>query len=453
MHHGDLSHRAHDAERRATDRDPIMSPFSHIPRAKWPVFVLGAAFALASCQSGPAHVPTPEKPTLAAQSLPSDFQKWLAQLRADARARGISDATVLATLENVTPIPRVVELDRSQPEFTQTFWRYFDGAVSDKRISDGKAAMHKYSGALKRISGKYGVPPRFLVAFWGLETNYGQNTGGYPVIAALVTLAYDGRRADFFRTELFNALIILDRGHITPAKMTGSWAGAMGQTQFMPSTFMKYAVDEDHDGHMDIWMDIPDALASAANYLKSLGWDGTRGWGREVKLPADFDASLASIDSNASETVKSLSDWASLGVKQADGHPLPRQNLAAALVLPAGKEGPAFLVYDNYRAILKWNRSAFYAIAVGALADQLIDLPPVRAYHQVEEPMRREDVQAIQDALHRMGFLKDPGDGVMGAATRQGVRAFQRANGFAPDGYLGRVTAAAILAQAGASRS
>ena len=249
------------------------------------------AAALASCQSTPAR--PPRSGSSAARDrrkpqrlLPSGYQIWLQQLRTDARTRRISQATIQAALDNIVPIPRILELDQSQPEFSQTFWRYFDGAVTAKRIADGQAVMAQNRELLGRIESQYGVQPRFLVSFWAMESDYGHDTGGYPVIAALVTLAFDGRRADMFRAELFNALTILDQGHITPSKMVGSWAGAMGQTQFMPSTFLKYAIDEDGDGRKDIWTDVPDALASTAHYLNTVGWDGTKGWGREVTLPA-----------------------------------------------------------------------------------------------------------------------------------------------------------------------
>jgi membrane-bound lytic murein transglycosylase B len=415
-------------------------------RRFWSLTVLLAALALAACQTvappartQPGAAPAPIPPGAEAPvTVKPGFEAWLAQLRADALARGISRPTVETALAGLAPIPRVLELDRRQPEFTQTFWRYLDGAVTARRVADGQAMLKQHAALLRRIEQRYGVPPRFLVAFWGLETNYGKGMGGFPVVGALATLAYDGRRAEFFRTELFNALQILDRRHIAPAAMVGSWAGAMGQTQFMPSTFLKYAVDEDGDGRMNIWTDVQDALASAANYLKALGWDGARTWGREVVLPEGFDPALASIDPNAAEIVKTLPQWAALGLRQGDGAALPRQEIAAALVLPAGIGGPAFLVYENYRAILKWNRSTFYAIAVGHLADRLAGGPALVAPRREEEPLRRDEVLALQAGLHRLGYLNGDADGVVGASTRQAVRAFQRARGLPADGYASR---------------
>lgn len=377
------------------------------------------------------------------------FDAWLAQLRTDALARGISRATVDAALTGITPIPRVLELDRRQAEFTQTFSRYLDGAVTAKRVADGQAMMRTHAALLKRLENEYGVPGRFLVAFWGMESSFGKNTGGFSVVAALATLAYDGRRAEFFRTELFNALTILDRGHISVAEMQGSWAGAMGQTQFMPSVFLRYAVDEDSDKRMDIWTDVPDALASTANYVKSIGWNGARTWGREVALPKDFDANLISIDINAAETVKTLPQWSDLGIRQVDGTLLPQQDVQAAVVLPQGIGGPAFLVYENYRAILKYNRSTFYAIAVGHLADRLTGAPALSAPKKTEEPLRREEVTSLQEGLRRLGHLAAEPDGVIGASSRQAIRAFQRTRKLAPDGYASRAVVAAVTRAAG----
>lgn len=397
-----------------------------------------AAAVLSGC-ARQATGPTVNPPlTSGGAVLPSQeaaFQNWLKELRREAATKGISQATLDIALKDVAPIPRVVELDRRQPEFTQTFWRYLDGAVSDARVKDGLARLAENRELLTRLEAKYGLPGRFLVAFWGMETNYGRNVGGYPVIGALATLAFDGRRSAFFRTELFNALTILDRGHITADKMIGSWAGAMGQTQFMPSTFLKHAVDETGDGHIDVWGQTPDALASGANYLRDLGWDPARTWGREVRLPANFDLKLASLDGNASETVKSLAAWAALGVTRADGRPLPRQDILAALILPAGVKGPAFLVYDNFRAILKWNRSTFYAVAVGYLADRISGAPALSGARVNDDPLSRDQVLLLQGGLKQRGFLDSEPDGVVGSATRQALRKYQVACGFPADGY------------------
>jgi membrane-bound lytic murein transglycosylase B len=404
---------------------------------------------LTACAPQPR--PSPPGESIAAapavQADASAFQAWLAATRAEAARKGISEATLAAALDSVIPIPRVVELDRRQPEFTQTFWRYLDGAVSDTRVKDGVARQGENRALLTSLEKKYGVPSRILTAFWGLETNYGRNLGTYKVPAALATLAYDGRRSAFFRGELFDALSIIDRGHISPDKMIGSWAGAMGQTQFMPSTFLRHAVDETGDGHIDVWGQTPDALGSGANYLKNLGWDGARTWGREVRLPKSFDLTQASLDGGAADTLKPLSAWAALGIVRADGVALPKQDIAAALILPAGVEGPAFLVYDNFRIILKWNRSIFYALAVGHLSDRISGGPALAGMRVNEEPLSREQVLKLQAVLKGLGHLNGEPDGTVGSNTRRAMRQYQLTCGLPPDGFVGQ-KAVRILAGA-----
>jgi membrane-bound lytic murein transglycosylase B len=223
----------------------------------------------------------------------------------------------------------------------------------------------------------------------------------------------------------------------------------MGQAQFMPSAFLKYAVDEDGDGRRNIWTSVPDALASVGNYMKNSGWEPSRGWGREVRLPARFDAGLASLDTDANEAVKSTAQWTALGVRRADGSPLPAADGPSALILPAGIGGPAFLVSGNYRTILKYNRSTFYALAVGYLADRLGGAPALSAQHGSTEPLRREDILALQQGLQSLGLLQGAPDGVAGNATRQAVRAFQRANGLQPDGFIDQNLIAAVRARSG----
>ncbi|MEX2409406.1 MAG: lytic murein transglycosylase, partial [Rhodovibrionaceae bacterium] len=269
----------------------------------------------------------------------------------------------------------------------------------------------------------------------GLETNYGSNFGSYPVIHALATLAYDPRRDDFFRAELLHALEIIDKGHIDAGQMQGSWAGAMGHLQFMPSTFAAYAVDGDGDGRRDIWGSLPDVFASAANFLSSLGWNGQETWGREVQLPGGFDYSLVSIETFP-ETRKPLSAWASLGVRAADDSALPYGEQLAALLLPGGHEGPAFLVYENYRHTLNWNRSILYAIAVGHLADRLTGAPPLAAQPPLEEArVSTEDIKTMQSLLNRLGFDAGAPDGKVGPLTRTAIRDFQRSRDLPADAF------------------
>ena len=408
---------------------------------------------VAACQMPPQTsapvAASPSQPTVQAPANNVEFPVWLAAARQEALRRGISEATLAEAFAGLAPNPRVIELDGKQPEFSQTFWRYLDNAVSDTRVTRGRALMQQNAGLLHTLEARYGVPGRYLVAFWGIETDFGRNTGDFSVVRSLATLAYDGRRGAYFRGEMFDALAILEHRDTDNAHLMGSWAGAMGQVQFMPSAFLKYAVDEDGDGRRNIWTSVPDALASVANYMKSSGWETSRGWGYEVRLPARFDAGLASLDTDASESVKSTAQWASLGIRRADGGSLPGTDGPSALILPAGIAGPAFLVSGNYRTILKYNRSTFYALAVGYLADRLGGAPPLKAPHGSTEPLKRDDILALQQGLQALGLLPGTPDGVAGNATRQAVRAFQRANGLAPDGFIDQNLIAAVRARSG----
>lgn len=300
------------------------------------------------------------------------FRDWLDELRMEAGGRGISDATLSTALRDVEPVILVIELDRRQPEDDRTFLNYLSRCVDDRRSRRGRAMLAKHRALLDDIYTEYGVPPRYLVALWGLETSFGQNRGGFRVIDALATLAYDPRRARYFRAELLNALHIIDEGHVTPDEMIGSWAGATGQMQFMPSTFIRHAVDYTGNGRKDIWDSLPDVFASAANFLSKMGWRPGETWGREVLLPDDFDTLLASMD-----TKKPLRAWSALGVRQINGRTLPRADMEGSIILPQGREGPAFLVYHNFRVLLRWNRSVNYAISVGHLADRIVGLPEI----------------------------------------------------------------------------
>jgi membrane-bound lytic murein transglycosylase B len=300
------------------------------------------------------------------------FDDWLKDLRVEALYKGIRPATLDAALTGIQPIPRVIELDRKQPEFTLTFAQYLERVVPVSRQNKARDRFKTNQQLLEEIGNKYGVQPRFIVALWGIETDFGRVTGGFDVISALASLAYDGRRSAFFRKELFHALTIIDQGHVSADNMKGSWAGAMGQSQFMPSSFVQYAQDYDGDGRRDIWSTQADVFASAANYLKRVGWRDDITWGRQVQLPtsgkASRDNSMALHDN---KTWKGLNDWAALGVTSFDGSALPSRNIQARLVMPDGKDGPAYLAYKNFEAILKWNRSNYFAIAVGTLSDSM----------------------------------------------------------------------------------
>ena len=301
-----------------------------------------------------------------------DFATWLKELRVEARQKGISEVVLNDALNGIAPLPRVIELDRSQPEFSLTFEEYLGKVVSPTRKRVAAEKLREHDRLLTEIAAKYGVQKRFLVTFWGVETSFGRYLGSFNVPQALVTLAYDGRRSAYFRDELFNALKILEEGHITAATMNGSWAGAMGQSQFMPSSFVNYAVDWDGDGKRDIWATKADVFASSANYLAKAGWRDDITWGRAVTLPVDgkIHGKPALVLAEA-RTKMPLGDWAQAGVRSVDGLALPARPLQARLIMPAGDHGPAYLVYSNFDSILAWNRSNFYALAIGILSDTL----------------------------------------------------------------------------------
>jgi membrane-bound lytic murein transglycosylase B len=311
--------------------------------------------------------------TLPVRAEEPDFDGWLAAVRAEAISRDISPAIVDAALAETRPIDRVLELDRRQPEGTLEFEAYLARIVTDRRVRDGHSLLSQHSNLLARLQREYGVQPRILVALWGIESDFGRRTGTFRVVDALATLAFDGRRSEFFRGELLDALTILDQGHVEPSRMLGSWAGAMGQPQFMPSSFLRYAVDHDRDARRDIWDSTADTLASAANYLASHGWDPDLKWGRAVRLPGDFDHTLVGRQAR-----RSLEQWHRLGVRRADGSALPSVDITGWIVTPGDETGPAYLVYDNYGVLLKWNRSDYFATAVGILSDRLRK-PGVRA--------------------------------------------------------------------------
>ncbi len=333
----------------------------------WAVAGLAAAcLALAGCAA------SAEEPVVSASAagmsvgVNEGFATFLTGVRAEALENGIRPEILDSALTSVQHIDRVIELDRKQPEFTLSFQEYLGRIVTPARVEEGRRKLAENRVLLTEIEKRFGVQPRFVVALWGIETGFGKNTGGMSVVSSLATLAYDGRRSKYFRSELMNALTILNQGHITPNAMIGSWAGAMGQCQFMPSTFLKFAVDWDGDGKRNIWTNRSDALASAANYLSSEGWRGDQTWGRAIQLPKGFDPKLIGVD-----TRKSLAQWNALGVRGADGKPLPVRDLEGSVVLAETGKGPAFLVYDNFRTIMKWNRSTFFALAAGHLADRI----------------------------------------------------------------------------------
>ncbi|MDZ7923453.1 MAG: lytic murein transglycosylase [Marinagarivorans sp.] len=359
------------------------------------------------------------------------FASCLADYASKAAAAGISQNTMVGPLANAKLNSRVLELDGQQPEFTTSFANYFNRRVNDQRVEQGRALLQKHRALFDKIEQQYGVPAPYLLSFWGLETNFGSFFGNMPVVDSLATLACEGRRAEFFTGELIAALRILDEGAIEPAKMVGSWAGAMGHVQFMPSNFLRYAIDGDGDGKRNLWASTPDAMASAANFLQGLGWQSDDRWGREVKLPSQFNFLAAGLNNT-----KPLAEWSKLGVRRADNSPLPQSEIKAALLVPAGHQGPAFLVYHNFNVIMRWNRSEFYAVAVGVLADRiagagnLLQSPPVNALR-----LHRSQVLQLQEKLIDRELYADKADGIFGPATRRAVSQYQQQNNFVADGF------------------
>lgn len=360
-----------------------------------------------------------------------DFNQFLDTLRAKASTKGISTITLDKAFNGLTPNPKVLELDRNQAEFTLNFWHYLNSRVSDNRLEKGKKAFSNNQDLLNKTYQKYGVHPAILVAFWGLETNYGRNTGEMSLIRSLATLSFDKRRRDFFTKELLVLLKLIDEKKL-PINAQGSWAGAMGNTQFIPSNVAKYGVDADRDGHLDLWNSKADIFASSANFLTHIGWHNGEKWGQEVSLPDDFDYSLANLSIK-----KTVNMWQELGVRTAFGTNLPRSKLSASLILPMGFKGPGFLVYRNFRAILRWNHSILYALSVGHLADRLLSQQTLIATPVIEPSLSRDDVFTIQNTLNNLGFDAGKSDGISGPKTRAATRAYQRQNNLAVDGYVG----------------
>src|SRR5690606_12754182 len=389
---------------------------------------------LAACAQAPAeNLPTAMPPaaiqTTAEAPLPS-FADWRQTLRSEAIAAGIDAALFDRVFAGVTPDPAVLKADSSQPEFTRPVWEYLDGAVSSSRIGRGRVLLAQHNGVLQRIEQQYGVDARILVAIWGLESNFGNNIGSHSVIRSLATLAYDGRRQGFWRVQLLAALQILQNGDISSERMIGSWAGAMGQTQFMPTTYNQHAVDFDGDGKRDLWNSSTDALASAAHYLQSSGWQSGQPWGFEVRLPAGFDYALADPEQR-----RTLAEWSTLGVRPVVSNTVAADT-SANLLLPAGHQGPAFLLLNNFRSILRYNNSTSYALAIGLLADNLRRPTPVQAsWPRGERQLGRSERIELQERLALHGLDPGPADGIIGAKPRKAIRALPLQLSWPADGY------------------
>lgn len=376
---------------------------------------------------------------------PDGFQPWLIALRQEALTMQIAPEAVDATLTGVVYLPRVIELDRKQPEFVTSFSAYVNRRINPRVVSKGKGMMQDYAGVLYVVEELYQVPREVLVAFWGLETNFGGFTGDIPLASALATLSFEGRRAAFFKKELLNLMRVVERDQRYDSPVVGSWAGATGHMQFMPSTLLKYGVDADADGKIDIWDSYPDIFSSAANYLSQAGWQPGQPVSIQIALPAGFDYSQAQWQQN-----KTVAEWVKAGVAGVPASVMALQK--AAIVLPQGFDGPAYMVFPNFDVIMQWNRSINYALAVSLLSQQLrqdtytMQLPP-------EPPaLSYQQMWVLQEALNAQGFDCGAPDGFPGARTQAAIRRYQASKGLPQDGYagadlFGRLTAQVQSAQ------
>ena len=367
------------------------------------------------------------EPTPAAQA--DGWQTCLVELRGKALAADLDAHTVEDVLNRVEKLPRVISADRSQPEFTQTFTDYYKKRVNDFRVETGRELLVTHQALLRRIQNNSGIPPHYLVALWGLETNFGSYFGKLSIPSALTTLACDTRRSAMFTRELLALMRIIENGDMAYEDLIGSWAGAIGHMQFMPSTFLSYAVDADGDGRKNLIGSVDDALLSGATYLANAGWQPGFRWGREVMLPDNFNYALAGLDQQ-----RALSDWRAMGVNDSFGRPIAAISLEASLLVPSGHTGPAFLVYPNFHVIMEWNRSQYYALSVGRLADRIAGAG--RLHQPLPEiALSTQALTQLQSGLNELGYAAGKPDGVLGPSTRKAIRAFQQANGLLADGF------------------
>jgi membrane-bound lytic murein transglycosylase B len=403
--------------------------------------VLGLGLSAASAapvdlgkQPGAAAIASQGDPVLvqaSASGSQAGLQRWIAGFRGRALSAGISASVFDAAMTGASYDPDIIRRDRTQSEFTKTIWDYLDTAASDARVTNGRAALAKHRAVLERIEARYGVEKEVVTAIWGLESAYGTFRGTTPTLGALATLAYDGRRGAFFEAQLLAGLKILQSGDTTPARMQGSWAGAMGHTQFMPTSYLDHAVDFTGDGKRDIWSDDPtDALASTAAYLASFGWTKGMPWGVEVTLPQGFDYA-----ETGERVKKPVAGWQAQGVRQVNGADLPDHG-SASILLPAGAQGVAFLIFANFQVIERYNSADAYVIAVGHLADRIGGAAPFKAgWPRQDRALSFDERIELQERLTRAGFSTEGIDGKIGPNTIAAVRGFQRAKGLIPDGY------------------
>lgn len=400
--------------------------------------VVGDAAPLEQTSPAQSATPTPRPSAQASTAVPipvaaqpADFASWRAGFRRQALGQGIQPGIFDAAFTNVGVNAQVLKLDTYQPEFSHPIWLYLDSAVSDTRIANGRKAYVAKRALLDGIMARHGVDAQFVLAIWGLESAYGNNYGDIPVIESLATLAYQGRRRAFAEEQLISALKILQNGDVTPNRMIGSWAGAMGHTQFIPTSYESYAVDYDGDGRRDVWApDAADALASTANYLSHFGWRQGEPWGVEARLPSGFDYKLADQSIR-----RNVAAWGALGVTLVGGEDLPDYG-DASVIAPAGARGPAFVVFRNFRVIKRYNNATSYALAVGHLGDRIAGNGPFQSsWPRGDKPLSRDEKIELQQRLTRLGYDTQGADGIIGTNSRKAIRSFQSAQGMTPDGY------------------
>ena len=359
------------------------------------------------------------------------FEDFLVQIRQMATEQGVSKATIDKAFFQLSPRPEALKEDKKQPEFNQNFWTYVNKRVTQTRLNNGYDTLKQNSSLLNKNTQQYGVPAYVLVSFLGIESNYGYHTGNHNLIQSLATLAYDQRRSKFFTRELIALLKLIDSNKI-PLDAKGSWAGAMGAVQFMPTSVQAYGVDADKDGKIDLWNDKEDIYASAANFLKKNGWEKGEKWGREASIPKNFDYKQTGLGIK-----KSVNEWAKLGVLRANGNRLPSSNMKASLIVPMGHRGPAFLVYRNFDVIMDWNHSILYALSVGYLADRINGSGKLIAKPINEPLLTKDNILTIQQTLNLLGYDTGVPDGMAGPKTRSATRQFQSDIGLVADGYVG----------------
>src|SRR6266851_4874115 len=379
--------------------------------------------AMTALLAGPAPAPS--------YAQGGDFQACLQNIKAEALRQGVPTDIADRAFQGLTPDQKVIDLDSRQPEFSLTYAKYVGASVTPERVVKGQQKMAQHRALLDALQAEYGVPPQYIMSFWGMETNYGGFMGDFQVVRSVATLGCLTKRQAFFSNETVQALRILAMNHMTREQMRGSWAGAMGNMQFMPSTFVKWGVDRDGNGRIDLWNSLPDAFASAANFLRGIGFRPGLPSSEEVVLPQGF--ALDQADSTIEKPVRA---WAAMGVKKAGGAPLANVDDPSSIILPAGWRGPAFILYPNFKAVMNWNRSTLYALAIGILARQIAGGTAVTQQPPADdEPLSRDTVIDMQQRLAKLNLYTDETDGLLGPKTRSALRLFQKQARLPADGH------------------